>query len=195
MGLQGYYNTSEKMKSSFMNSKAIQKIIFTMLKNLPGPLTETLPAYIINKLSLIYLTDALKNIHFPESPQMLQKAQLRLKFEELFYLQLNIIRYSALRRNKLGGVVFGTIGHYFNSFYKNNLPFELTGAPKRVLKELLTDVGSGRQMTRLLHGDVGSGKTLFGLMTILMAVDNVFHARLLAPTVILAPQHSEGLLV
>ena len=193
VGLQGYYNTSEKMKSSFMNSKAIQKIIFTMLKNLPGPLTETLPAYIINKLSLIYLTDALKNIHFPESPQMLQKAQLRLKFEELFYLQLNIIRYSALRRNKLGGFVFGTIGHYFNSFYKNNLPFELTGAQKRVLKEIRTDVGSGRQMNRLLQGDVGSGKTLVGLMTMLMAVDNGFQACLMAPTEILATQHYEGI--
>ncbi len=193
VGLQGYYNTSEKMKNSFLNSKALQKVIFTLLKNMPGAMTETLPAYIISRMHLIYLNEAIKNIHFPESPDLLQKAQMRLKFEELFYLQLNIIRYSALRRNKLGGFVFKSIGHYFNSFYKNNLPFELTGAQKRVLKEIRVDVGSGRQMNRLLQGDVGSGKTLVGLMTMLMAVDNGFQACLMAPTEILATQHYEGI--
>ena len=192
-GLQGYYNTTEKMKSSFLNSKALQKIVYTLIKNMPGALTETLPAYIINRVNLIYLTDALKNIHFPDSTEMLQKAQFRLKFEELFYLQLNIIRYSALRRNKLGGFIFKSIGQYFNKFYSENLPFELTGAQKRVLKEIRIDVGSGRQMNRLLQGDVGSGKTLVGLMTMLMATDNGFQACLMAPTEILATQHYEGI--
>ncbi|MEG1585951.1 MAG: ATP-dependent DNA helicase RecG [Bacteroidales bacterium] len=192
-GLQGYYNTTEKMKSNFLNSKAIQKIIFTLLQTLPGPITETLPAYLISKAKCIYLQDALRNIHFPESPEMLRKAEYRLKFEELFYLQLNILRYSKLRQHKLGGFVFGQIGDYFNNFYKNNLPFELTGAQKRVLREIRLDVGSGRQMNRLLQGDVGSGKTLVGLMTMLMAADNGFQACLMAPTEILATQHYEGI--
>ena len=159
-----------------------------------GVQTCALPiSYIINRVNLIYLTDALKNIHFPDSTEMLQKAQFRLKFEELFYLQLNIIRYSALRRNKLGGFIFKSIGQYFNKFYSENLPFELTGAQKRVLKEIRVDVGSGRQMNRLLQGDVGSGKTLVGLMTMLMATDNGFQACLMAPTEILATQHYEGI--
>lgn len=192
-GLQGFYNTSEKMKSNFLNSKAIQKIIFTLLHTLPGPITETLPAYIIQRANCIYLNEAIRNIHFPESPEMLRKAEYRLKFEELFYLQLNILRYSKLRQHKLGGFVFGQIGDYFNNFYKNNLPFELTGAQKRVLREIRIDVGSGRQMNRLLQGDVGSGKTLVGLMTMLMAVDNGFQACLMAPTEILATQHYEGI--
>ncbi|MGL4292976.1 MAG: ATP-dependent DNA helicase RecG [Bacteroidales bacterium] len=192
-GLQGYYNTTEKMKSNFLNSKAIQKIMFTLLQTLPGPVTETLPAYLIQKAKCIYLNDALRNIHFPESPELLRKAEYRLKFEELFYLQLNILRYSKLRQNKLGGFVFGQIGDYFNNFYKNNLPFELTGAQKRVLREIRLDVGSGKQMNRLLQGDVGSGKTLVGLMTMLMATDNGFQACLMAPTEILATQHYEGI--
>ncbi len=192
-GLQGYYNTTEKMKSSFMNSKALQKIIFSLIQSLPGALTETLPAHVIAKAKCIYLTDALKNIHFPQTPELLRKAEYRLKFEELFYLQLNILRYSRLRQQKMGGFVFSSIGQYFNSFYEKNLPFELTGAQKRVLREIRIDVGSGKQMNRLLQGDVGSGKTLVGLMTMLMAVDNGFQACLMAPTEILATQHYEGI--
>ena len=192
-GLQGYYNTTEKMKSNFLNSKAIQKIMFTLWQTMPGPITETLPAYVIGRANCIYLNEALRNIHFPESPEMLRKAEYRLKFEELFYLQLNILRYSKLRQHKMGGFVFGQIGDYFHNFYKNNLPFELTGAQKRVLREIRLDVGSGRQMNRLLQGDVGSGKTLVGLMTMLMAADNGFQACLMAPTEILATQHHEGI--
>ena len=192
-GLQGYYNTTDAMKRNFLNAKAIQKIIFTLFKTLPGQFTETLPAFVIAKANCIYLNDALKNIHFPESTDMLAKATYRLKFEELFYLQLNILRFTRLRQNKLAGFVFEKIGHHFNSFFKNNLPFELTGAQKRVLKEIRQDVGSGRQMNRLLQGDVGSGKTLVGLMTMIMAVDNGFQACMMAPTEILATQHYEGI--
>ncbi len=192
-GLQGYYNTTDAMKRNFLNAKAIQKIIFTLFKNLPGQFTETLPAFVIAKANCIYLNDALKNIHFPESTDMLAKATYRLKFEELFYLQLNILRFTRLRQNKLAGFVFEKIGNHFNSFFQNNLPFELTGAQKRVLKEIRQDVGSGKQMNRLLQGDVGSGKTLVGLMTMIMAVDNGFQACMMAPTEILATQHYEGI--
>ncbi len=192
-GLQGYYNTTDAMKRNFLNAKAIQKIIYTLFKTLPGQFTETLPAFVIAKANCIYLNDALKNIHFPESTDMLAKATYRLKFEELFYLQLNILRFTRLRQNKLAGFVFEKIGHHFNNFFQNNLPFELTGAQKRVLKEIRQDVGSGKQMNRLLQGDVGSGKTLVGLMTMIMAVDNGFQACMMAPTEILATQHYEGI--
>ncbi len=192
-GLQGYYNTTDAMKRNFLNAKAIQKIIYTLFKSLPGQFTETLPAFVIAKANCIYLNDALKNIHFPESTDMLAKATYRLKFEELFYLQLNILRFTKLRQNKLAGFVFEKIGHHFNNFFQNNLPFELTGAQKRVLKEIRQDVGSGKQMNRLLQGDVGSGKTLVGLMTMIMAVDNGFQACMMAPTEILATQHYEGI--
>jgi ATP-dependent DNA helicase RecG len=192
-GMQGYYNTTERMKSAFLNSKAVQKVIFGLIQSLSGPITETLPAYVIERAHVCLLDEALRNIHFPESPDKLQRAQYRLKFEELFYLQLNILRYSKQRARKLGGFVFDRIGDHFNNFYHNNLPFELTGAQKRVLREIRIDVGSGKQMNRLLQGDVGSGKTLVGLMTMLMAVDNGFQACLMAPTEILATQHYEGI--
>ena len=142
---------------------------------------------------MIYLSEALYNIHFPQSPDVLRKAQFRLKFEELFYLQLNILRYTRQRMRRLGGFPFGTIGEHFNRFYRECLPFELTGAQKRVLKEIRADVGSGRQMNRLLQGDVGSGKTLVALMAMLMAVDNGYQACMMAPTEILATQHYETL--
>ncbi|MDO5570650.1 MAG: ATP-dependent DNA helicase RecG [Bacteroidales bacterium] len=192
-GLQAYYNTTEKMKSNFLNSKAIQKIMYNLFQKLSGSLTETLPAQVIKDAKCIYYNDALRNIHFPQSTSLLQKAQYRLKFEELFYLQLNLLRYSKLRQHKMGGFIFSKIGDYFNSFYTQKLPFELTGAQKRVLKEIRADVGSGKQMNRLLQGDVGSGKTLVGLMTMLMAVDNGFQSCLMAPTEILATQHYEGI--
>ena len=135
------------------------------------------------------LTDALRNIHFPSNPELLRKAQYRLKFEELFYVQLNILRYAKDRQRKYRGYVFETVGEIFNTFYSKNLPFELTGAQKRVLREIRQDVGCGKQMNRLLQGDVGSGKTLVALMSMLMALDNGFQACMMAPTEILANQH------
>ena len=192
-GLQPYYTTTEKMKSHFLNSKAVQKIIATLWKVIPRSLPETLPAAVIARAHVIYLSEAHYNIHFPQSPDVLRKAQFRLKFEELFYLQLNILRYTRQRMRRLGGFPFGTIGEHFNRFYRECLPFELTGAQKRVLKEIRADVGSGRQMNRLLQGDVGSGKTLVALMAMLMAVDNGYQACMMAPTEILATQHYETL--
>lgn len=192
-GLQAYYNTTEKMKSHFLNSKAIQKIMYNLWKSINGPLPETLPAQVIARAQVIYLTEAIQNIHFPQSPDLLRRAQFRLKFEELFYLQLNILRFTRQRQKKLGGFRFDHIGDYFNNFYHQCLPFELTNAQKRVLREIRNDVGSGRQMNRLLQGDVGSGKTLVALMCMLMAVDNGFQACLMAPTEILATQHFESI--
>ena len=192
-GLQGYYTTTEKMKNAFLNSKALQKMIYTLLAGIQEPLPETLPAPVIAHRQLMGLTDALRNIHFPVSINHLRRAELRLKFEELFYLQLHILRYTRLRNQKLGGFRFDHIGNYFNNFYHHILPFELTQAQKRVIKEIRADMGSGRQMNRLLQGDVGSGKTLVALMSMLIAVDNGYQACLMAPTEILATQHYEGL--
>ena len=192
-GLQAYYSTTEKMKSHFLNSKAIQKIMYNLWKSINGPLPETLPAQVIARSQVIYLTEAIQNIHFPQSPDLLRRAQFRLKFEELFYLQLNILRFTRQRQKKLGGFRFDHIGNYFNNFYHQCLPFELTNAQKRVLREIRADVGSGKQMNRLLQGDVGSGKTLVALMSMLMAVDNGFQACLMAPTEILASQHYESI--
>ena len=191
--LQAYYSTTEKMKSHFLNSKAIQKIMYNLWKSINGPLPETLPAKILSDHHLMPLTEALRNIHFPTNPDSLRRAQYRLKFEELFYLQLNILRFTRQRQKKLGGFRFDHIGNYFNNFYHQCLPFELTNAQKRVLREIRADVGSGKQMNRLLQGDVGSGKTLVALMSMLMAVDNGFQACLMAPTEILASQHYESI--
>ena len=192
-GLSGFYNTSEKMKTHFLNSKTIQKIIFNLLQSLTQPIPETLSADIVTRLHLISTDEALRNIHFPNNPEILRKAEYRLKFEELFYIQLNILRYAKERQEKSRGFVFTKIGDYFNNFYKQHLPFELTGAQKRVLREIRIDVGSGKQMNRLLQGDVGSGKTLVALMTMLMALDNGFRACLMVPTEILANQHLESI--
>lgn len=192
-GLQGYYNTTEKMKNAFLNSKALQKMVYTLLTSIQAPLPETLPAPVIVHMQLMGITDALRNIHFPISVGHLRRAEMRLKFEELFYLQLHILRYTRLRNQKLGGFRFDHIGDCFNNFYHHILPFELTQAQKRVIKEIRADMGSGRQMNRLLQGDVGSGKTLVALMSMLIAVDNGYQACLMAPTEILATQHYEGL--
>ncbi|MCP9612937.1 ATP-dependent DNA helicase RecG [Coprobacter tertius] len=190
-GLQPYYNTTEKMKTHFLHSKALQKIMYHLWQTIQSPLPETLPAWIIARAQVIYRHEAMRNIHFPQSPDLLRKAQFRLKFEELFYLQLNILRFTRLQQRKLGGFRFDKIGNAFNDFYHTCLPFELTNAQKRVLKEIRADVGSGIQMNRLLQGDVGSGKTLVALMSMLMAIDNGFQACLMAPTEILATQHFE----
>ena len=189
MGLQPYYNTTEKMKRSFLNSHAIEKMMATVIGQIQEPLSETLSPKLIADHHLMSLTDALRNIHFPSNPELLRKAQYRLKFEELFYVQLNILRYAKDRQRKYRGYVFETVGEIFNTFYSKNLPFELTGAQKRVLREIRQDVGCGKQMNRLLQGDVGSGKTLVALMSMLMALDNGSQACMMAPTEILANQH------
>lgn len=192
MGLQPYYNTTERMKRTNLTSHALEKLmknLFTALQH--ECLDETLSPSLIEAHHLMSLTDALYNIHFPRNPDLLRKAQYRLKFEELFYIQLNILRYTKERRNKFRGLVFGRVGEIFNTFYAQNLPFQLTGAQKRVIREMRRDMGSGRQMNRLLQGDVGSGKTLVALMTMLIALDNGFQACMMAPTEILAAQHYE----
>jgi ATP-dependent DNA helicase RecG len=191
--LQGYYNTTEKMKSNFLNSKAIQKIMFTLIRSLTTPIPETLPAYLVQKFNLISLHDAICTMHFPANAQRLAKAQQRLKFEELFYIQLSLLRIAKQRAVSSKGYVFGLVGACFNQFYHQCLPFELTNAQKKVIREIRADVGSGHQMNRLLQGDVGSGKTLVALMVMLIAMDNGFQACLMAPTEILATQHFDTL--
>ena len=193
MGLQPFYNTSEKMKSSFLNSKTLQRIIFPVIQSIKTGIPDTLPAYLLQKFALMNLTESLVNVHFPKNADVLKKARQRLKFEELFYIQLNILQQTKWRDQHFRGFVFGQIGHNFNTFFKEHLPFELTGAQKRVLREIRIDVASGRQMNRLLQGDVGSGKTLVALMVMLMAVDNGFQACIMAPTEILATQHYASL--
>ena len=188
-GLQPFYNTTERMKRGFLNSHAIEKLMVNLFALLTGEVPETLPPAMVQQYHMMSLTDALRSIHFPKNPDQLRRAQYRLKFEELFYVQLNILRYTKERQQKYSGAVFSKVGDAFLSFYHNNLPFELTGAQKRVIKEIRKDVGSGKQMNRLLQGDVGSGKTLVALMSMLIAIDNHYQACLMAPTEILAAQH------
>ena len=191
MGLQPYYNTTEKMKRAGLNSHALEKLMNNAFALLQGTLPETLSDHLVEKHHLMSLDEALRNIHFPQSPEKLRHAQYRLKFEELFYVQLNILRYTKDRQRKYRGLVFERVGEVFNTFYAQNLPFQLTGAQKRVIKEIRKDMGSGRQMNRLLQGDVGSGKTFVALMSMLIALDNGYQACMMAPTEILAAQHYE----
>ncbi len=192
MGLQPYYNTTEKMKRMLINSHAVEKLMRNLFHAIQRePFEETLSSWMVESFHLMPLAEALYNIHFPQNPELLRKAQYRLKFEELFYVQLNILRYTKERRNKFRGLPFEHVGEIFNTFYSQNLPFKLTGAQKRVIKEMRRDMGSGRQMNRLLQGDVGSGKTLVALMTMLIALDNGYQACMMAPTEILANQHYE----
>ena len=192
MGLQPYYNTTEKMKRMLVNSHAVEKLMRNLFHAIQRePFEETLSPWMVESFHLMPLAEALYNIHFPQNPELLRKAQYRLKFEELFYVQLNILRYTKERRNKFRGLPFEHVGEIFNTFYSQNLPFQLTGAQKRVIKEMRRDMGSGRQMNRLLQGDVGSGKTLVALMTMLIALDNGYQACMMAPTEILANQHYE----
>lgn len=188
LGLQPYYSTTEKSKKSSLTSRAIEKLTKSLVEKI-GYLPETLPDFITGKLHLMSRSDALRIIHYPKDAKELEKARLRLKFEELFYVQLNIVRYASDHRRKYRGFVFNRIGDNFNGFYHNNLPFPLTGAQKRVIREIRHDMGSGRQMNRLLQGDVGSGKTLVALMSMLIALDNRFQACIVTPTEILAEQH------
>ena len=189
MGLQPYYNTTEKMKRSGLNSNAMLKLVQNLLELLKYPLPETLSPDIVQRNGLMSLDDALRIIHFPRNGKELQLAQYRLKFEELFFIQLNILHYARERQTRYVGHRFAKVGEMFNRFYSEQLPFELTNAQKRVVKEIRADVNSERQMNRLLQGDVGSGKTLVALMSMLLAKDNGYQACLLAPTEILAEQH------
>ena len=190
MGMQPCYVTTEKMKNMGMTSRAIEKLTKALVTRIPpGAIAETLLPSMTGRLHLMSREDAFRKIHYPQSLDDVQRAQVRLKFEELFYVQLNILRYAAEHRQKYQGYIFGRIGRAFLSFYNDHLPFALTGAQKRVMHEIRNDMRTGRQMNRLLQGDVGSGKTLVALLTMLIAIDNGYQACIMAPTEILAEQH------
>lgn len=190
MGMQPYYMTTERMKKMGLTSRSLEKLTKTLVEKLSEQtISETLPPYIIGPLRLISRTEALHKIHYPKSLEDVQRAQVRLKFEELFYVQLNILRYAHDQRRKYRGYVFTQVGSLFHFFYHNNLPFELTNAQKRVMHEIRNDMATGQQMNRLVQGDVGSGKTLVALMSMLIAIGNGFQACMMAPTEILAEQH------
>lgn len=191
--IQAFYNTSEKMKNNFLTSRALLKIQTTLIHVVKGQIKETLPAWFIEKYKLESLENALTAIHLPHNPEQLRKAQFRLKFEELFYIQLKLLSLKSYRERKFRGHVFEKVGEKLNAFYHECLPFELTNAQKRVIREIRRDMGSGLQMNRLLQGDVGSGKTLVALMCMLIALDNQVQTCLMAPTEILAVQHFETL--
>ena len=190
MGMQPYYMTTERMKKMGLTSRSLEKLTKTLVEKLSEQtISETLPPYILGPLHLISRTEALHKIHYPKSLEDVQRAQVRLKFEELFYVQLNILRYAHDQRRKYRGYVFTQVGSLFHFFYHNNLPFELTNAQKRVMHEIRNDMATGQQMNRLVQGDVGSGKTLVALMSMLIAIGNGFQACMMAPTEILAEQH------
>ena len=190
MGMQPYYITTQTMKDRGVTSRAMEKMTKALVARIPqGSIAETLLEDQIRRLHLISRDDALRKIHYPQSLRDVQQAQERLKFEELFYVQLNILRYATKQRHKYRGFAFSRVGEPLNVFYKNNLPFELTNAQKRVVHEIHDDMRSGIQMNRLLQGDVGSGKTLVALMAMLIAIGNGFQACMMAPTEILAEQH------
>ena len=189
MGMQPYYITTEKMKKAGLTSRAVERMTKTLIAKMTVSLEETLPQFITGRLHLISRDEALRKIHYPKTTDDVSKAKMRLKFEELFYVQLNILRYASDHRRKYRGYIFSHVGDQFNWFYKHNLKFELTGAQKRVMHEIRADMKSGQQMNRLLQGDVGSGKTLVALMSMLIAIDNGFQACIMAPTEILAEQH------
>ena len=196
--LQAVYNSTDKLKTRSLDSKGIAKLQKALVSLIKNNIPETLSKIIIDRYQLMSKEDAIRQIHFPQNPEMLKKAEFRLKFEELFFIQLKLLKQKGLHEKTYRGFVFPKVGEYFNNFYTNYLPFELTGAQKRVIKEIRLDMGSGKQMNRLLQGDVGSGKTLVALMNMLIALDNVrlsdgqgFQACLMAPTEILANQHYE----
>lgn len=189
--MSGIYSSTEKLHNGGITNKVMEKMISTLLEKCLSSITETLPQYIISGKRLMSLRDALQNIHFPSSPQMLSLAQRRLKFEELFFLELSLLRQKHVRMRAASAVVFRRIGDNFHKTYES-LPFPLTGAQKRVLKEIRSDVASGLQMNRLLQGDVGSGKTLVAILSAMMAVDNGYQACIMAPTEVLAQQHYNG---
>ncbi len=187
--LQAQYSITEKLKNQFITSKTISKLTGNLLKQIKFRIPETLPSYLISKYHLMDLHDAFHKIHFPANPDEMEKSRFRFRFEELFYIQLNLLRFKSIRSRKNKGFIFSNVGTIFNSFYYNNLPFSLTEAQKKVIREIRRDLGSGKQMNRLLQGDVGSGKTLVALMSMLIATDNGYQSCLMAPTEILANQH------
>ena len=193
MGMQPYYSTTEKMKKRGLTSRTLEKLIRSLLEKLP-PLPETIPDFITGPRYLISRDEALRQIHYPKTAKEMEQARLRLKFEELFFIQLNILRYASDQRRKYRGYIFSQVGEVFNTFYRDHLPFPLTEAQKRVIREIRKDMGSGRQMNRLLQGDVGSGKTLVALMSMLIAIDNGYQACIMAPTEILAEQHLQTIM-
>ena len=193
MGMQPYYSTTEKMKKRGLTSRTLEKLIRSLLEKLP-PLPETIPDFITGPRHLIARDEALRLIHYPKTAKEMEQARLRLKFEELFFIQLNILRYASDQRRKYRGYIFSQVGEVFNTFYHDHLPFPLTEAQKRVIREIRKDMGSGRQMNRLLQGDVGSGKTLVALMSMLIAIDNGYQACIMAPTEILAEQHLQTMM-
>ncbi|GHV48225.1 ATP-dependent DNA helicase RecG [Bacteroidia bacterium] len=188
-GLTPFYNTTEKMKKAFLNSRAMQNMQYTLLNLVEWEVDETLPPALLDTIRMVSLSEAMRNIHFPESDIQLKAARLRLKFDELFFIQLHILQTATSRKQKLKGLVCTTVGRRFHTFYNDYLPFGLTDAQKRVVREIRADMGSGKQMNRLLQGDVGSGKTLVALLSILIAIDNNYQACMMAPTEILANQH------
>ncbi|MBN1180781.1 MAG: ATP-dependent DNA helicase RecG [Bacteroidales bacterium] len=187
--MQAVYSTTEKLKTNYISSRTISKLMTSLMGAVQNQIEETLPEYLVNKYRLLSLSDALYNIHFPQSKELLKKAEFRLKFEELLLIQLKILKQRNIRNERINGHIFKEVGSFFNGFYSRNLKFELTDAQKRVMKEIRKDLGSGIQMNRLLQGDVGSGKTLVALMSMLLALDNHFQTCLMAPTEILANQH------
>lgn len=186
--LQPQYSTTEKLKNNFITSRTIHRMIVQLYAQITPP-DETLPDHLVRTLRLMPLRDALRNMHFPESSDKLKRSTYRLKFEELFYIQLGLLAQKHKRQVHFKGLVFSKVGEHLNYFYRNRLDFELTEAQKRVIREIRKDMGSGRQMNRLLQGDVGSGKTLVALMAMLIALDNGYQACLMAPTELLASQH------
>lgn len=191
--LQPVYPSTETLTNRGISNRVVNKMMQQLFLETQAKFTETLPQYLLDELKLIPKNAALFNIHFPKSPELLAKAQFRLKFEELFFIQLQLITKNLVRKHKIKGHPFNVIGENFNNFYKNHLPFELTNAQKKVLKEIRNDMGTNAQMNRLLQGDVGSGKTIVALMAMLIALDNGFQSCLMAPTEILANQHFNGL--
>ncbi len=187
--LVGHYSETETLRNRGLSSRNISKLMRTLLLRLQGELPETLPQEITGRLGLIAREEAFQNIHFPRDQALLRKAQARLRFEELFYIQLRLVKQKLVRQKDVEGHVFGNVGRHTNDFYRQHLTFELTGAQKRVIREIRADLGSGKQMNRLLQGDVGSGKTLVALMAMLIALDNNYQACMMAPTEILATQH------
>lgn len=192
-GLMAFYNTTETMKRMQFHSEALRKIIYNLFQTNALQIEETLPDDIIKKLGLMTKEEALREVHLPSSNDNLRRAQFRLKFEELFYIQLSLLRSAQLRTQKYVGFLFPTVGEKFNRFYKDFLPFPLTEAQKRVIREIRNDMNTGRQMNRLLQGDVGSGKTMVAMLTALIALDNGFQVAIMAPTEILANQHFESI--
>jgi len=192
--MQAVYPSTEKLSNKGITNRVIIKIMQQLFLDTKGKFSETLSENLIEEQKLLSKSEALFNIHFPKSPSLLARAQFRLKFEELFYIQLQLILKNLIHKSKIKGFTFESVGNYFNTFFNNHLPFELTNAQKKVIKEIRHDLGSNAQMNRLLQGDVGSGKTIVALMSMFIALDNGFQACLMAPTEILSVQHYNGLI-